>query len=1418
MSSSVELNSAKWGSNNTTLHLASFLGEIAIIQAIIAKGGKITIKNDLGLEPLDVAADADTQNTFKSYISKTSRQPAKKFQRKSDWQKSSLPNSPDTSFQSIKNQSIHDLSNYCAPSSPVTGSEQSFTNSFSSESAVDERIPRLTLRRGLSNASTISKRSDMTVLEEKKAPSKKRIVGIAVNQIESLMGNVETEVLHDSEESTVRKRKSSLEEMAGSSLVKNNMFKQEAISSLPPRLPSSIPLTTVPTSSTATKYLKQRRPSASQKADIPSVSSLRRVFSVRKLMRRESSGNFSATSIDVDALSRAPPLSKTQNNTSTLTKTLSKESIEFPTRPNVQSKPLESQSDSTTKQPTESNIAEEQLVRPSTLRASKQTARGTVTSINWTGRTVADRKSPSDVLASSVNDNTSGLVKPSTIKAQQAKRAVQEWYKKESNAIQSSSVEALPAAEDVERLVKPSTLREKMKASKIAVSQIDWNQSARKETRNVETSIAESSSTSTQEFPYNVKPSTIKMREQEQKRIGLKDIHWQTKKIGNTLPKSASTLSVKSNSSQNQSETPTSEVDKDPLDFSKIRGTFKTLERVNQSAPVPSELQVLSVSAQSTFARDHSTHPRLSAIKATELQQSMQPVNPSYVFASVKSDSGVMLKEMCGDNDKPESEDSTKASDVFSTKFSSRRKNMIRCGSSSSVVIKEAEEKPNVDEVDDLKEETDRFSLNRSSSPASSTRSEEIESVTKTYTDLEVSPIKLDVPSLNMKLDFDWGLDELTSPSLLYMDYTGNPSAQHPQSKIEQSATPKQGPYDHNDIGMNSHIVAPDYEGDIEGMSSIAGNVADRSSSYMDRSTDSDISESEDEQSDSLDDTDISGINSSMQVETESMADTSMGEYYGGRGSTNDMDEQIEHVETDHRFGGIPIPKIRRRKVIEPTNPELSSVPVVDDGLYEPAEQYTTTSTRREVSTDRRINNRPFNYASDTRSNQNKAEAFTPNGPADNTPLPKLYKPRTSVRNYTPKRMQIPEEFMQAANQNDLDTYDDRRSDVNLNVRPNTLKEEDFVTPMKKDKPKKSVQFGASWNGSLETTKKVIGNRVSSEVRQKSTSGRLLLQVGRIFGLDSLASKKDLIYIYAVVRSEQHNVVTKSQMVLNRDIGIHDDIAIQIPETGTIQLDIRLHIESKSGSVSSVSKAFFSAAAKKLFSKPTQSFKSSTSPISNSDDFLRPSGMSVKDNSKDETIARFIIDLNSLNRELKSGVVARTWDCGTKFGSIKVETQMFFLRGARSEDETLPKSIEEVVEIINNYRSWNDNIWMEGFLSQLGGDQKFWKRRFYQLEGCLLIPFNESRQAREPIDLRLCTAIITKDSTISRQPNSRYDSSHDDLYEPLTVPHSFRLIFKWDEKIDFYADDDDHMRKWIERLREVHAGAMEEIPEWLSDL
>lgn len=150
---------------------------------------------------------------------------------------------------------------------------------------------------------------------------------------------------------------------------------------------------------------------------------------------------------------------------------------------------------------------------------------------------------------------------------------------------------------------------------------------------------------------------------------------------------------------------------------------------------------------------------------------------------------------------------------------------------------------------------------------------------------------------------------------------------------------------------------------------------------------------------------------------------------------------------------------------------------------------------------------------------------------------------------------------------------------------------------------------------------------------------------------------------------------------------------------------------------------------------------------------------------------------------------------------------------------------------------------MEGFLSQLGGDQKFWKRRFYQLEGCLLIPFNEvshfcseyfgceilltafyfcdiyqSRQAREPIDLRLCTAIITKDSTISRQPNSRYDSSHDDLYEPLTVPHSFRLIFKWDEKIDFYADDDDHMRKWIERLREVHAGATEEIPEWLSDL
>ncbi|OUM66472.1 hypothetical protein PIROE2DRAFT_6310 [Piromyces sp. E2] len=53
----IDLSTYKWGNDNTTLHLASFLGERSIINKILNKGEDPSYKNGLGKTSIDVAVD-----------------------------------------------------------------------------------------------------------------------------------------------------------------------------------------------------------------------------------------------------------------------------------------------------------------------------------------------------------------------------------------------------------------------------------------------------------------------------------------------------------------------------------------------------------------------------------------------------------------------------------------------------------------------------------------------------------------------------------------------------------------------------------------------------------------------------------------------------------------------------------------------------------------------------------------------------------------------------------------------------------------------------------------------------------------------------------------------------------------------------------------------------------------------------------------------------------------------------------------------------------------------------------------------------------------------------------------------------------------------------------------------------------------
>ncbi|RUP45490.1 hypothetical protein BC936DRAFT_148106 [Jimgerdemannia flammicorona] len=62
-----DLNAYRWGSDNTALHLASFLGEITIVQDLLTHGANPALQNGFGQTARDVALDDETRVVFDNF-------------------------------------------------------------------------------------------------------------------------------------------------------------------------------------------------------------------------------------------------------------------------------------------------------------------------------------------------------------------------------------------------------------------------------------------------------------------------------------------------------------------------------------------------------------------------------------------------------------------------------------------------------------------------------------------------------------------------------------------------------------------------------------------------------------------------------------------------------------------------------------------------------------------------------------------------------------------------------------------------------------------------------------------------------------------------------------------------------------------------------------------------------------------------------------------------------------------------------------------------------------------------------------------------------------------------------------------------------------------------------------------------------
>lgn len=164
----------------------------------------------------------------------------------------------------------------------------------------------------------------------------------------------------------------------------------------------------------------------------------------------------------------------------------------------------------------------------------------------------------------------------------------------------------------------------------------------------------------------------------------------------------------------------------------------------------------------------------------------------------------------------------------------------------------------------------------------------------------------------------------------------------------------------------------------------------------------------------------------------------------------------------------------------------------------------------------------------------------------------------------------------------------------------------------------------------------------------------------------------------------------------------------------------------------------------------------------------------------------------------------------------KLQVQMMYIPRA-SRHETLPKNIKEALDELREARK-DEPVSMEGCLSQLGGDCRYWRRRMFRLEGTMLTAYSEtSGKPRATINLSKAVRVIDDKGSLT-QPvvqvgkNRRKSAFAQQEEGFMFVNEAFRIRFKNNEIIDFYADSSDIKKEWTNALLKVIGSAPSRNP------
>ncbi|KNE62050.1 hypothetical protein AMAG_07307 [Allomyces macrogynus ATCC 38327] len=202
---------ARWGAQNTTLHLASFLGENDIIAALLAKGAPATPRNDLGLAPIDLTTDDTTRAAFRAALPKSPQKRIVTAPLKSSAASSasgspgiSRRNSTSVAPAPVAMPTTVDLSEIVArreetvSPSPSTASEVvkekplKFKGKYVTPAdEIDAPLPKINLRRSRASGSAAGTGG------AKPATSRRRVIGVDLAAFDDVLGDAKPAATSD---------------------------------------------------------------------------------------------------------------------------------------------------------------------------------------------------------------------------------------------------------------------------------------------------------------------------------------------------------------------------------------------------------------------------------------------------------------------------------------------------------------------------------------------------------------------------------------------------------------------------------------------------------------------------------------------------------------------------------------------------------------------------------------------------------------------------------------------------------------------------------------------------------------------------------------------------------------------------------------------------------------------------------------------------------------------------------------------------------------------------------------------------------------------------------------------------------------------------------------------------------------------